>query len=91
MPEIAETYRDLTVYAGLVGSDANAEEALSRLVEELETVFAKAGVPRSLYEFGVKEADIPRLAEEAAKQWTATFNPRTPSAENFSTLYHSLF
>jgi len=34
---------------------------------------------------------IPTLAEEAAKQWTATFNPRTITARDFVRLYEAAF
>jgi alcohol dehydrogenase len=34
---------------------------------------------------------VPRLAEEAAKQWTAQFNPRPISAADFQQLYEAAF
>ena len=34
---------------------------------------------------------IPLMAEEAARQWTATFNPRPVSKENFAELYEAAF
>jgi alcohol dehydrogenase len=46
-------------------------------------------MPRSLAECGVKEADLPMLAEEASKQWTANFNPRPLSPRDFVSLYRT--
>jgi alcohol dehydrogenase class IV len=31
------------------------------------------------------------LAEEAAKQWTANFNPRTVAVKDFAALYEAAF
>jgi alcohol dehydrogenase len=35
----------------------------------------------------VDPARIPLLAEEASRQWTATFNPRPITAPDFERLY----
>jgi alcohol dehydrogenase len=37
----------------------------------------------------VKEEHLLDLAEMAAKQWTAQFNPREPSVEDFVGLYRA--
>jgi alcohol dehydrogenase len=81
------TYTELA--AGLpVSSAANGEarggEILARRVEAL---LSQAKMPRSLRDCGVKEKNIPDLAREAAKQWTAGFNPRTVSQKDFTRLY----
>jgi alcohol dehydrogenase len=34
---------------------------------------------------------IPTLAEEASKQWTATFNPRPVTQDDFISLYEAAF
>ena len=36
-----------------------------------------AGLPVCLRDAGVKEEALPRLADEAAAQWTGRFNPRS--------------
>jgi len=48
----------------------------------VEEVVAHAGLRAPLSSFGVTREAIPALAEEAARQWTATFNPRTITAED---------
>jgi alcohol dehydrogenase len=50
-----------------------------------------AGFPRSLAECGVKPSAIPQLAAEAAKQWTANFNPRPATEKDFEKLYEAAF
>jgi alcohol dehydrogenase len=55
----------------------------------LEALLALAGMPRSISECGVKPGAIPMLAAEAAKQWTAAFNPRPLLAQDFANLYQS--
>jgi alcohol dehydrogenase len=56
----------------------------------LEELLELAGLQAPLRDFGVGRALVPALAEEAAKQWTANFNPRQPTAADFATLYESL-
>ncbi len=46
------------------------------LEDRLEQLAETAGLPLSLSEAGVPEEALPRLAEEAATQWTGRFNPR---------------
>lgn len=48
-----------------------------------------AKMPTQLRHYGVKEANLPALAEMAAKQWTAQFNPRIPTEEDFVQLYRA--
>jgi alcohol dehydrogenase len=50
---------------------------------------ALASLPHSLNGSAVKSDHIPRLAQEAARQWTAQFNPRTVAAGDFEQLYAS--
>ena len=40
---------------------------------------------------GVKEEMIPAMAKEAAQQWTANFNPRPITANDFENLYRSTY
>jgi alcohol dehydrogenase len=61
---------------------------LARLIESL---LALARLPRSLAELGIARQDIPRLADEAAKQWTAGFNPRSVAMAEFVGLYEAVF
>ena len=48
-------------------------------------------MPRSLADCGVNRSMIPTLAEEAAKQWTANYNPRQLTVDDFAGLYEAAF
>jgi alcohol dehydrogenase len=71
--------------------------AVNALVARLESLLNVAGMPRSLAEARVdtklvdqpKRELLPQLAEEAAKQWTANFNPRKITAADFLALYEA--
>ena len=67
------------------------EEAVQALVARLETLLNLAGLPRSLADFGVEKSMIPTMAIEAAKQWTASFNPRELAPSDFEELYAAAF
>jgi alcohol dehydrogenase len=71
------------LYASLDSS--NADE----LAEKLESLLDLAGMRRSLSQCGVEHSSIPVLASEAARQWTASFNPRPVGAEDFIRLYEA--
>lgn len=67
------------------------EKACDALVARLELLLNRGGMPRSLADCGVPRSAIPMLAAEAAKQWTASFNPRKVEAADFVTLYEAAF
>jgi alcohol dehydrogenase len=72
-------------YAELDGGDAD------QLTARLEALLELAKMPRSLVECGVERSAISSLAAEAAKQWTASFNPRPVTEKDFVRLYESVF
>ncbi len=63
------------------------DTAAARLSAHLDALLDQAGLPRTLDHFEVKPSDVARLADEATRQWTAQFNPRTPTASDFEHLY----
>lgn len=63
------------------------ETAVEALVARLETLLNLAGIHRSLAEAGADPAQIPMLAAEAARQWTANFNPRRLTEADFADLF----
>jgi alcohol dehydrogenase len=65
--------------------------ACDALVARLEALLDQAGMPRSLADCGATRSMIPTLAREAAKQWTAAFNPRAIREEDFVRLYKAAF
>jgi len=57
----------------------------------LESLLNLAQFPRSLAECGVKRSKIKAMASEAARQWTAGFNPRPVGESDFVALYEAAF
>jgi alcohol dehydrogenase len=44
-----------------------------------------------LSQYGIDPKQFSSLAKEAAQQWTASFNPRQITAEDFERLYEEVF
>ena len=63
----------------------------AELADFLLQVASEAGLPAKLQECGVDRHRLPQLAEDAAKQWTASFNPVTVSAADLLHLYESSY
>ena len=59
------------------------------LADRVSELLWEAKMPRHTADYGVKEENLRDLAEMAAKQWTAQFNPRLPSVEDFVELYRA--
>lgn len=64
---------------------------VAELVGELETILDVAGMKSNLTRYKIDRADFAELARQAAQQWTATFNPRAITAEDFQALYEEAF
>ena len=62
-----------------------------RLAQRLSHISEAGGFPASLRAAGVREADLPHLAEDAGKQWTATFNPRPFGARDALEVYQCAY
>ena len=78
-PETRNLYLDLCALAGL--------GPVEELVAELETLLDVAGMREGLRAFGIEQNAFPMLAAEAAQQWTASFNPRPITADDFEEIY----
>ena len=86
-PEVRGIYADLAATAGWTGPDISPEAAASVLADRFQAWLRLAEIPETLTAAGVDPARIPLLAEEASRQWTATFNPRPITAPDFERLY----
>lgn len=80
-------YAELASAPELACVSEGEDYAVEVLVGHIESLLDLAEYPRSLTDCGLKESDIPTLAEEAAKQWTANFNPRPINAAGFRDLF----
>jgi alcohol dehydrogenase len=90
-PAARQAYTELSS-AALISANGHAPEVtVEALATRLEVLLGLSGIPGSLAEVGVERAKIPVLAEEAARQWTAAFNPRPVAKEEFVKLYEMAF
>jgi alcohol dehydrogenase len=63
-------------------------EELAQLVASLVT---RSGLIGRLADCGVERDRLPELADDAAEQWTATFNPRPVGRDELLALYNSAY
>ena len=82
-------YAELARAAGLESGVAPGATAAEIVAARIEQLLDLAGIPRSLEAAGVAADGIPALAEEAARQWTAGFNPVPMDAPAFEKLYQA--
>jgi alcohol dehydrogenase len=90
-PAALKGYAELASAPEIACVSDGLEEALEALIHWLEVLLNLAEMPRSLADCNVDRSLIPTMAREAAKQWTATFNPRPVSAGDFEKLYEAAF
>jgi alcohol dehydrogenase len=85
---VGDRYDQLLKHGSLTPDRGDPAEALARRLEEL---LALGSMTRGLQTAGVPEGDLPRLAKEAADQWTGQFNPRPLGAEEALELYRRAY
>lgn len=90
-PEALQGYAELASSAEIAKLKDGAVSALEGLIARLNSLLNLAKMPRALGECGVSVDDLPILSDEAAKQWTANFNPRSITAADFQALYEKAF
>ena len=86
----AERYAELAQQAGLdlADKDGDATEALAARLEQLA---AAGGLQSRLSAAGIAPDQLSKLAHEAAKQWTGTFNPRPFDQAGALEVYQSAY
>jgi alcohol dehydrogenase len=90
-PEAMKAYAELASAPEIACLSDGHQEALNALIAHLESLLDLAGMPSSLADCGVEPEKIPELAGEAARQWTANFNPRKVTRDDFVALYEAAF
>lgn len=90
-PEALQAYAELASAPEIACVSDGLKPALEALIARLESLLNAAGIARSLADRGVKHSMISTLAQEAALQWTAGFNPRPIAVEGFVALYEAAF
>ena len=85
--ETAAAYADVARAAGVLPTSDGGETVGDVLATRLESLLQLSGLPRVLTDCGVTRDAVPKLAAEAASQWTAKFNPRHVTAADFEAMY----
>jgi alcohol dehydrogenase len=85
--EVGEQYALLMKTTGLSKWSVTPAEAVESLVEKLGDLLDLASIPRRLSDYGIHKTDVAMLAQEAARQWTAQFNPRPVTVHDFQAIY----
>lgn len=80
----------LELAAGAHGAPAPRTGA-DGLAEFLTSLVQRADLPTSLSQCNVKRDLLPKMADEAAEQWTGKFNPRPVCSETLLQLYEQAF
>jgi len=89
--EVRAIYAQLAVAAGIRETFESTAIAVEALAGRLEDLLNFAQLPSRLEKCGVGRVALPQLAAEAARQWTAGFNPRPIAAPDFVRLYEAAF
>src|SRR5205823_2459302 len=90
-PAAKRAYAELASAPEIACVSDGLDPAVEALVARLESLLNAAQFARSLADLGVKRSKIKLMAEEAAKQWTASFNPRSITPKDFERLYLAAF
>ena len=88
-PVVGSLYGRLAADLGLCPLDD--PKAGDRMADVIQRYARIAGLPSTLRECHVDRVALPRLADEAAQQWTGTFNPRPVNAGSLLELYEAAF
>ena len=86
-----QAYAELASAPEIACVSEGVDQAVEALVREIEKLLEMAKMPATLSACGVPEKDLPKLATEAAKQWTASFNPRPVTEKDFLALFEAAF
>lgn len=86
-----QAYAELASAPEIACVSEGLDQAVEALVGEIEALLELAKMPATLSGCGVLEKDLPTLAAEAAKQWTASFNPRPVTEKDFLALFEAAF
>lgn len=86
---VGALYADLV--ADVTRNGTTASTAGPELARIVESFIGGEHLPARLSACGVRREDLPVMAKEAAAQWTAQFNPRPLSEQEFLELYECAY
>ncbi len=86
-PAVGPLYAELVEGADL--GNGHLDCAADDLCQRLTHLLQAAHLPAMLSECGISPGILPVLAEEAAQQWTARFNPRPVTQDDLLAIYQA--
>jgi alcohol dehydrogenase len=84
-------YQELVAGAFLANNTGYTGDGVEGLAQFVASLVQAAGLATQVRECGVPRDSLPRLAGQAAKQWTGTFNPRTVEPDQWLGLYRDAY
>ncbi|MFS1089936.1 lactaldehyde reductase [Enterococcus faecium] len=86
-----EKYREIALVLGIKGAaEMSLEDVREAACGEIDRLSKAVGIPETISKLGVKEADIPAIAEDALRDVCTPGNPRETTVEEIIALYQSL-
>ncbi len=82
-----DRFADIAVAMGENISGLSVRCAAEKALDAIVTLSQDVGIPRGLAELGVKEQDIPIMAQNAQKDACGLTNPRCPTLEDVIQIY----
>jgi alcohol dehydrogenase len=82
-----DRFADMAVAMGENITGLSTRSAAEKALEAITVLSRDVGIPRGLSELGVKERDIPIMAENAQKDACGLTNPRCPTLEDVIQIY----
>lgn len=86
-----ELYINMGNALGLNMSNVSEKEAVETVVNAVRSLAIKVGIPQTLESIGVKEEDLPALAEQALNDVCTGGNPRYVTKEDILNLFKGIY
>ncbi|RNF26145.1 putative alcohol dehydrogenase [Trypanosoma conorhini] len=83
----AHRLRDVAGQLGVVTTGMNDDEAAAAAINAIRRLSKEVNIPRGFKELGMREEDIPALADAALKDICSFTNPRQGSKEDVMNIY----
>ena len=90
MPECIDKYPRIAEAIGVDIKGLTPQEASQAAVDAVRALAIRVGIPQHLSDLGIKESDIPALAEQAIADVCTPGNPRECSFEDIKALYRQV-
>lgn len=91
MPAAIEKYGEIAKAMGVYKQGMTPDEAAQAAVDAVRELAVRVGIPQHLAELGIKEKDLPRLAEAAMADVCTPGNPRDVTYDDILALYKKAY